>query len=173
LQRAREVAARIEHDLHRDALDDLGEVAGGVVRRQQRELLATRGRDAVDVAVEHHAGIGVDGNRDRLARMNIGELGLLVVGDNVRRRERHHRHQLGPRLHILADAQRAVADNAVDRRRDDRVREIELGLVPQRLIAGNRRLRLGELGFQHVELLGCVGERSIVARDGGAAPREA
>ena len=51
-QLAGEAARRIEHDLHRDALHDLGEVAGGVVGRQQRELLAARRRDAVDVAVE-------------------------------------------------------------------------------------------------------------------------
>src|SRR5580658_9332075 len=32
---AEQRAAGIEHDLHRDALDDLGEVAGGIVGRQQ------------------------------------------------------------------------------------------------------------------------------------------
>ena len=116
-QLAGEPLAGVEHDLHRDALHDLGEVAGRVVGRQQREFLAARRRDAVDMAVEGHAGKGVDRDSDRLAGMDIGELRLLVVGDDIGRRQRHHRHQLCPRLHILADAQRAVADDAVDRRR--------------------------------------------------------
>jgi hypothetical protein len=49
-----------EQDLHRHALDDLGEVAGGVVRRQERELGAGAGREAVDGAVEDPALHGVD-----------------------------------------------------------------------------------------------------------------
>ena len=49
-----------QHDLHRDALHDLGEVAGGVVRRQQRELLAARRRDAVHHAVHRMIGEGID-----------------------------------------------------------------------------------------------------------------
>ena len=40
----------IEHDLDRDALDDLGEVAGRVVGRQQGEFEAARRRQAVDMA---------------------------------------------------------------------------------------------------------------------------
>ena len=43
--------AVVEHDLHRDALHDLGEVAGGVVGRQQRELEAAGRRQAVDMAL--------------------------------------------------------------------------------------------------------------------------
>src|SRR5262245_1613948 len=41
-------AVVVEHDLHRHALHDLGEVAGGVVGRQQREFEAARRRQAVD-----------------------------------------------------------------------------------------------------------------------------
>src|ERR1700712_1920736 len=46
----RSVAA-VERDLHGNALHHLGEVAGGVIRRQQCEFLAAGGCDAVDMAV--------------------------------------------------------------------------------------------------------------------------
>ena len=41
----------VEHDLDRHALHDLGEVAGGVVGRQQREFEAAGRRQAVDMAL--------------------------------------------------------------------------------------------------------------------------
>src|SRR5690349_5832385 len=40
----------VERDLHRNALHHLGEIAGGVIRRQQSEFLARRRREAVDMA---------------------------------------------------------------------------------------------------------------------------
>src|ERR1700755_2174065 len=43
--------AILQHDFHRDALHDLCEVAGGIVRRQQGEFLAAGRRQRVDVAV--------------------------------------------------------------------------------------------------------------------------
>ena len=43
-------SARSSADLHRDALHDLGEVAGRIVGRQQRELEAAGRRQAVDMA---------------------------------------------------------------------------------------------------------------------------
>ena len=108
----------VEHDLDGDALHHLGEVAGGVVRRQQREFLAAGGREAVDVAVHDLAREHVDLDIDRLALVHVGELGLLEVRDDVGAGRRHQRHQLRAGLHELADAQRAVADHAVDRRGD-------------------------------------------------------
>ena len=109
--------AGIERDPHRDALHHLGEIAGGVVRRQQREFLAAGGRDAVDMAMHDLAREHVDLDIDGLAFVHVGELGFLVVRHHIGAIGRHHRHQLRPGLHILADAQRAVADDAVDRRR--------------------------------------------------------
>ena len=52
----------VECDLHRNPLHHLGEIAGGVVRRQQREFLAAGGRDAVDPAVHDLAREHVDGD---------------------------------------------------------------------------------------------------------------
>src|SRR5437763_7620042 len=44
------IGGRIEQDLDRHALHDLGEIAGGVFRRQQRKYLAAAGRNAVQGA---------------------------------------------------------------------------------------------------------------------------
>ncbi len=113
------VVVGVERDLDRNALHHLGKIAGGVVRRQQREFLAAGGRDAVDMAMHDLAGEHVDGDIDRLALAHVGQLGFLVIRDHIGAGHWHHRHQLRSGLHELADAQRAVADNAVDRR-DDR-----------------------------------------------------
>src|SRR5262245_34593797 len=161
-------AAGIECDLDRDTLDHLGEVAGGVVGRQQGELLPARRGNAVHVALEGHARKSIDLDCGRLARADVGELRLLVVGDDVSRRRRYDGHELRPRLYVLADAQRAVADHAIDRRDDRRVGEVELGLPQQRFVTGERRLRLGKPGFQNVELRDGALQRSGVARQSGA-----
>src|SRR5215831_12996226 len=50
----------IDQNLDRHALDDLGEVAGRVLRRQQRELRPAARRQAVDLAGEVDAGESVD-----------------------------------------------------------------------------------------------------------------
>jgi hypothetical protein len=45
----------VDDDLDRDALDDLGEIAGRIVRRQQRKFLTARRGNAVEVAVHRRA----------------------------------------------------------------------------------------------------------------------
>src|SRR5580704_4757292 len=76
------VIVAVQRVLDGNALHHLAEIAGGVIRRQQREFLAAGGCEAVDVA-----------------------------------------------MHILAGAQRAIADDAVDRRDDGGIFEIEFGLA--------------------------------------------
>jgi hypothetical protein len=78
---------------------------------------------------------------------------------------RHHRHQLGARLDILADAKRAVADGADDGRDNGGIGKIEIGLSLCRLVSGERGLSLAELRLQHVELPGRGLQRCPVARD--------
>jgi hypothetical protein len=56
-----------EADLHRNALHDLGEVAGRVLRRQQRELGARARREALDLAAELVIAERIDSESDRLA----------------------------------------------------------------------------------------------------------
>ena len=102
-----------------------------------------------------------------LALADVGQLGLLEVGHHIGAGDRHHRHQLRAGLHELADAQRAVADDAVDRRDDRGVVEIELGLALQRLGARQRRIGLNDLGLEQIDLLHGGGEIGGVARDRG------
>src|SRR3979490_220205 len=81
--RAQQVLLRdiLRHtNANRKPLHDLGEVASGVIRRQQREHRPGRGRDAVDDAGELAMAIGVHRNRHRLARTDALELRLLGVG---------------------------------------------------------------------------------------------
>src|SRR3954453_22583941 len=73
----------VELDAHGNALHDLGEVAGCVVRRQQRDLRAGCGRNALHPAAQLLTRETVDGDLDRLARCDVRKLGLLVVRDHV------------------------------------------------------------------------------------------
>ena len=167
---------RIDRDLHRDALHDLGEVAGGVVGRQQREFLAAGRRDAVDMAFDGRPRIGVDHDADRLALADAGKLGLLEIRDHIDRGERHHRHELGAGLHVFSDAQATIADDAVDRRHDIGIAEVQLRLLLHGLVMLQGRIGLGELRLQHADLLLGGRNRGRIARERGArgvAPRVA
>ncbi len=119
------------------------------------------------------AGERIDLDVDRLSGPDVGELRLLVVGDDVGGGDRHHRHQLRSGLDVLANAQRAGADDAVDRRDDRRIGEVQLGLMLQRLVACARRLRLSELGLQDIDLPDGGLERGRIAGDGGAGRADA
>ena len=147
-----------QHDLHRDALDDLGEVAGRVVRRQQCELLAAGRCDAVHHAMHHLTGEGVDLDVHRLTRPHVGKLRLLVVRHHVHRAQRHDRHQLRAGLDILSDTKRPGADHAVLRRHDGRVAEVQARLLLDRtrMLQCRLGLRLGRL--QHRDLLACAAQ---------------
>lgn len=70
---------RVDRDLHRNSLNDLGEIARSIIGRQQCELLAAGRSDAVDHAMHGRVGkcIHVDGHR--LPGPYVSELRLLVV----------------------------------------------------------------------------------------------
>ena len=120
-----------------------------------------------DLAREH-----VDFDIDGLALAHVGELGLLVVRHHIGALDRHHRHQLRSGLHILADAQRAVADDAVDRRRDRGVTEIEFGLTLLRLGTGQCRIGLHDFGLEQIDLLQRGRQICAVARQRGLCARD-
>jgi hypothetical protein len=76
--RKRRLARRVvDADAHRNALHDLDPVAGGVLRRQQREARAEAGLMLATLPVPDGARIGVDADRRRLARLHIGQFGFL------------------------------------------------------------------------------------------------
>src|SRR5271166_2971858 len=82
--------AVVEQDLDRNALHDLGEIAGGVFRRQQSELRARPWRETVDAAVEEMTAICIDGEGHSLSLGHGADLRLLEVGDEIDRLA--HRH---------------------------------------------------------------------------------
>ena len=137
-------------DAHRDALHDLGEVAGGVLRRQQAELRARGRRDALDAAGRRR---GRERRRSAGApavpRRELGDLGLLEVRLDVDRRQRHHREQPLAGRHEVADRDREVADGAVEGRAQHRRVEVARRLVARGGEAGDRRLGLGLLRVDH------------------------
>ena len=148
-----------EGDAHRDPLDDLGEVAGRVVRRQQRELRAGGRGDRRHHALDHLAVERVDGDIDLLPRLDVRELGFLEVGVDIGSVERHERHQPGSRLHQVADLSRLVADGSVERRDDAGERKIALRHRRARheFVALARGLVL--LRLEHIEIGLCAVER--------------
>src|SRR5579871_287828 len=140
-RRAHAVAQRrvagvpLQLDAHRDALHDLDPVAGGILRRQQRELRAGRLRDALDAATPAVLAVGVDVDVDRLAGAHPLEVGLLEVRLDPDRAVGDDRERGAADLDAAADL-RQVARDAGLRRADLGVCEVEL-----------RALELGERGL--------------------------
>ncbi len=115
-------------DAHRHALHDLGEIAGRVVRRQQREHRARRRRHAVDDAVDLAGAEGIDRDLHRLARPDALELGLLEIRVDVDLVERHDVAEPLAGLDVVAGIDHAVGEDAVHRRAHAGEFEIALGL---------------------------------------------
>ena len=117
--------------------------------------------------LQRHTRKTVNRDVDRLAAPHVGELGLLEVGDHIDRVQWHHRHELGAGLHELPDPEGARTDGTVDRSGDDRVGEVELGLLD--LGAGAVELGIGlvALGGQHRDLLARGDQRGFIAREVG------
>src|ERR1700686_1105290 len=74
--------ALVELNPDRDALDHLGEIAGSIVGRQQRELRSAGRRYSLYAAMQLLVREGVDRNINGLTWLNSRELRLLVVGDH-------------------------------------------------------------------------------------------
>src|SRR5580704_4999211 len=62
----------VQHDLDRDALYDLGEIAGRIVRRQKSKLRAAGGRDLLHLAVDDLAGVLVNPKFSGVTNLHIG-----------------------------------------------------------------------------------------------------
>src|SRR5882724_5563357 len=70
----------VEIDPHRHPLHHLDEIAGGVLRRQDRELRAGAGAERTDGALEDVIGKGIDVDGDGLPDRDIGEVRFLRIG---------------------------------------------------------------------------------------------
>ena len=144
-------------DTDRDALHDLGEIAGRVVRRQQRELRAARRRDALDAAVQGLLRETVDRDFDRLARLDMGELGFLVIRDHIDVRQRHDIDEVGADIDVIAGLHLTLAGDAVERRDDPGVAELQLC---------RRERRLGGFDIGGALLLGSLQDFELMALRG-------
>src|SRR6266702_6877389 len=147
----------IELDAHGNALHHLGEIAGGVVGRQQRDLRTGRRRDALDLAAELFARKTVDGDLDRLARCYVRELGLLVIRDHIDLWQRHHVDEVGADVDVVAGLHLTLADDAIERRRDLSITKLELHARQRRLggVELGGALLPGALQDFELMLLGC------------------
>ena len=128
-------------DAHRQPLDDLDEVARGVLRRQQGQGLPGAHREAGDAALELvPAAVHVHLELDALADAQVGQLRFLEVGVDPDFRERADGHQALPHLDVVAGVDVAAGHHAVDVAEDVAVAEIQFGL-------GQIVFRLEELGL--------------------------
>ena len=148
-------------DSNRQALNDLDEVAGGVLGRQECEGLAGAHGETGDPAVEFAlAAVHVDLAAHPLADSEFGELGLFEVGVDPDLGERPDGHQVLTCLNVVAGIDVAPGDHAVDLGDDIAVPEVELGLIE--VADGLFELGFGlddgrrpgnHLGVNHVELV--------------------
>src|SRR6266567_186516 len=88
-------------DSHGHALNDFGEIARGVIGRQQRELGSGRRAHALNAAPHVHTRTSVDLDIDWLADAQGGELRFLEVGRDVHPGVRDDRQQRLTGLHEL------------------------------------------------------------------------
>ncbi len=64
--------SRKKHNLDGHSLNDLGEVASSIVRRQKGELRTAGGRELLDLPVKHPVWEGIDPNICCVADSHIG-----------------------------------------------------------------------------------------------------
>src|SRR5450830_2008838 len=107
---------RGKREFHRNPLYDFGEVAGGIVRRQQAELRPGGGEQAVDPRLDRRIAISVERQLGLLPWLHMADLGFLEVGLNPDVLVGDDRQQVGAGLHVLAIARGALADEAADGR---------------------------------------------------------
>src|SRR6185312_1125787 len=69
----------IDGDLHRHSLHDFGEIACGVIRRQQRKLRAASGCDLEHSTLEYLVRININANLCPVPDSNVGQLRLTKI----------------------------------------------------------------------------------------------
>ena len=169
-----------QFDADGQPLDDLDEVARGVLRRQQGQGLAGPHGEAGDPAFElQPAAVHINLAACPLADAEVGQLRFLEIGVDPDLRERADGHETLPHLDVVAGVDVAAGHHAVDIADDAAVAEIQFGLV--QVAAGLVDLGLGlldggrlgnELGEDAVEV--ALGILLVELRDGlfwGRGPR--
>ena len=82
-------------DAHRHPLNDLGKIAGRILRRDHAELRTRRRRKAYDAPPKADAGHHVGNNLDGLAPADARQLTFLEVGINPQAAHRDDGQELG------------------------------------------------------------------------------
>src|SRR5579875_2690549 len=72
----------IKHDLDRNPLHDLREIAGRIVRRQESEFIPRAGSETVHMSIKRVLWKRIDLHFNPLTRAHIMKLGFLEVSDN-------------------------------------------------------------------------------------------
>src|SRR3984893_7192778 len=163
--------AFVEQDPDRDALNHLGEIAGGVVGWQQRALRSARGRNPLHASVQSFVREAVHGDLHGLPRLDPGELRLLVVGNHVDIRQRHDIDEAGADIDVVARLHLPLAGDAVEWRHDPGIAEPELGRGERRLgaLEVGRALLLG--ARQYFELMALRGDDGLAGANVGLRAR--
>ena len=134
---------------NRQPLDDLHEVAGGVLRREQGERLAGPHGEAGDAAlVLAPAPVHVDLAAHPMADAQVRELSLLEVAIDPDLGERADGHQALPHRDVVSGVDVAAGHHAVDLADDVAVAEVQQGLI--QVGAGLEELGLGLLDGRRV-----------------------
>src|SRR5438270_1122716 len=102
----------VQMNAHRDTLHHFREVAGRVVRRQQRELRPGGRRQALDVAAEMHPLVRIYRDVGGITGRHVSRLGLLEIRRDPYVLERHDGHQRLAGLHQLAQFHSLLGDDA-------------------------------------------------------------
>src|ERR1700722_10652133 len=116
----------VERNPNRDTLNHLGEIAGRVIRRQQCELRSARGRDSLDTAMQPLVRETIDGHVDGLAGFHPGQLGLLVVGNDIDIGQRHDVDEIAADIDVIVRLNLTLAHDPVEWGCDPGVAELEL-----------------------------------------------
>src|ERR1700722_14762058 len=103
-QSAERGIGRIQHDAHRHALDDFGEIAGGVLGRNDTEDRAGARREAGDMAAEWAARKYIGDHTGILARVDPRELVLFEICIHPEAVRWNDADEIGADRHIGADA---------------------------------------------------------------------
>src|ERR1700722_104732 len=135
----------VDDDLHRHALNDLDEVAGGVFWREGRELRTGAELDAVDMHLKTQLRIGIAPKRDVLAGPHVDELALLEVGGDPDFGRDDGKDLLTGR-DVIALFHVALGDPAVLRRLDHGPGQIQIRLVEPGLRLLDLALELADGG---------------------------
>src|SRR6185437_10493624 len=106
--------AGVERDADGDALNDLGEIAGSVLRGNHAEDRPGAGGEALDMAVKNMVGQHIRDDGRTLSRLHARELVLLEIGIDPEAMRGNDRKEIGAARDIGAHLRGAVADEAVD-----------------------------------------------------------